>query len=54
MNEDYLDDRVIIPEEILKMTREERQAAIRSLETEARKEKERILMERKKKQAERA
>ena len=43
MNEDYLDDNVVIPEEILKMSSEERRAEIRRLEKEAAAEKERIL-----------
>ncbi len=34
MNEDYLDDRVIIPEEIENMTLEELQKAIQKLEEE--------------------
>lgn len=43
MTEDYLDDRVIISEEVLKMSSEERRAEIARLETEAAKEKERIM-----------
>lgn len=43
MNEDFLNDNVVIPEEILKMSPEERRAEICRLETEAAKEKERIL-----------
>ncbi len=43
MNEDYLDDNVVISEEILKMSPEERRAEIRRLEAEAAKEKERII-----------
>lgn len=43
MNEDFLNDNVVIPEEILKMSPEERRAEIRRLEAEAAKEKERIL-----------
>ncbi len=43
MNEDYLDDNVVISEEILKMSPEERKAEIRRLEAEAAKEKERII-----------
>lgn len=40
---DYLDDRVVISEEVLKMTSEERRAEIARLEAEAAQEKERIL-----------
>ncbi len=43
MNEGYLDDNVVISEEILKMSPDERKAEIRRLEDEAAKEKERIL-----------
>lgn len=40
---DYLDDRVVISEEVFKMTSEERRAEIARLEAEAAKEMERIL-----------
>ncbi len=40
---DYLDDNVVISEEVMKMTHEERRAEIARLEAEAAKEKERIL-----------
>ncbi len=46
--DDYLDDNVVISEEILKMSPEERKAEIRRLEAEAAKEKERILKTKKK------
>lgn len=39
---DYLDDNVVISDEVMKMTHEERQAEIARLEAEAAKEKERI------------
>ncbi len=39
----FIDDRVIIPEYIKKMTKEQRLAEIASLEEEAKAEKERIL-----------
>ena len=39
----FIDDRVIIPEEIKKMTKEERLAEIKKLEAEASAEKNRIL-----------
>ncbi len=41
--DDYLDDNVVISDEIMKMTHEERQMEIARLESEAAKEKERIL-----------
>lgn len=41
--ETYLDDNVVIPDWIKKMTREEKQAEIERLEKEAREEKARIL-----------
>ncbi len=41
--DDYLDDNVVISEEVMKMTHEERMAEIARLEAEAAKEKERIL-----------
>lgn len=40
---DYLDDRVTISEEVMKMTSEERRTEIARLEAEAIKEKERIM-----------
>ncbi len=43
MNEDYLDDNVVIPEYIKKMSLEEIESEIARLEAEAAKEKERIL-----------
>lgn len=43
MMDSYLDDRVIIPNEIKKMAKEERRAEIERLEKEAAQEKERIL-----------
>lgn len=39
----FLDDNVVISEEVMKMTHEERQAEIARLEAEAAKEKERLL-----------
>lgn len=44
----FIDDNVVIPEEILRMSSEERQAEIARLEAEARAEKQRILEKRKK------
>ena len=41
--EDYLDDNVIIPDDIKNMTKEERQIEIAKLEAEAAAEKQRIL-----------
>lgn len=40
--DDYLDDNVVISEEVMKMTHEERIAEIARLEAEAAKEKERL------------
>ena len=48
MLEEKLDDRVIIPEYIMKMTKAERRAEIARLETEAAAEKQRILEREKK------
>ena len=45
--EKYLDDRVIIPDRIKKMTKDERRAEIARLEKEAAREKEAILKSRK-------
>lgn len=42
----FIDDRVIIPEKIKKMTKEERRAEIKKLEAEAAAEKQRILKSR--------
>jgi hypothetical protein len=39
----FIDDRCIIPDDIKKMTREERQAAIKKLEAEALEEKKKLL-----------
>lgn len=41
--DDYLDDNVVISEEVMKMTHEERRREIARLEAEAAKEKARIL-----------
>ena len=46
--EKRLNDNIYIPKEILKMTREERDAEIKKLEASAAKEKEKILQERNK------
>lgn len=43
--EHFLDDNVVISDEVMKMTHEERRAEIARLEAEAAKEKERILKE---------
>ena len=45
MTENYLNDRVIIPDEIRKMTKEERRLEIIRLEKEAAVEKQRLLQE---------
>ena len=47
----FIDDRVIIPEEIFKMTKEERRAEIARLEAEAAAEKKRIIEQQKKETA---
>lgn len=47
----FIDDRVIIPKEIFKMTKEERHAEIARLETLAAAEKKRILEQQKKETA---
>ncbi|MBR1736533.1 MAG: hypothetical protein IJ736_05900 [Firmicutes bacterium] len=47
--EDFLDDRVIIPDKIKRMSREERRAEIKRLEKIAAEEKERIRRNKKEK-----
>lgn len=47
--DDYLDDNVVISDEVMKMTHEERRAEIARLEAEAAKEKERIMKEKNRK-----
>lgn len=42
----FIDDRVVIPDEIRRMTKEKRQAEIKRLEAEAAEEKARILQNR--------